>query len=227
MGLHPTPVVIGIRSHNFREEEMLEESDDGEDPQNFRKTLQGLTEAWESALHKRSRTHTLSCPIANKALASMAFRHYAPIESFQLDVVIAEAGLVREVTISPQDPSAPWRKDNAGHLSLQGSDISLLVDSPSWEGDVRERKRQHLELLQRSEKREHGRTLKEAMSIEFFVSLLCRYNIEGTAILSTWDPCGAEQAAACRLDRSSLSFMGLSTTQAVDSLDFDRFPLLR
>ena len=54
----------------------------------------------ESALHKRSRTHTLSCPIANKALASMAFRHYAPIESFQLDVVIAEAGLVREVIVT-------------------------------------------------------------------------------------------------------------------------------
>ena len=53
----------------------------------------------ESALHKRSHTHILRCPIANKALASMAFRHKAPIESFQVDVGIAEAGLVREVIV--------------------------------------------------------------------------------------------------------------------------------
>ena len=63
------------------------------------------------------------------------------------------------------------------------------------------------------------------MSIEFFMSLLRRYNLEGTAIFSTWDLCVAEQAATCRLDRSSLRFMGLSATQTMNSLSFDRVPL--
>ena len=53
----------------------------------------------ESALHKRSHTHTLRCPIANKVLASMGFRHKAPTESFHVDLGIAQAVLVREVIV--------------------------------------------------------------------------------------------------------------------------------
>lgn len=55
---------------------------------------------------------------------------------------------------------------------------------------------------------------------------MCRYHVEGTTILSTWDPCGTEQAAACRLDRDSLCFLGLSANKKLDSVDFDIVPLL-
>lgn len=69
--------------------------------------------------------------------------------------------------------------------------------------------------------------LNTTMSPEVYKSLLRIFHVEGSVVLSTYDPCGVVQAAAVTLGRHCLTFLGRSTKTALQSIDIEDVPLLR
>lgn len=111
--------------------------------------------------------------------------------------------------------------DDSGYsFTLQGKEIASFSAS-----DARTRDLQRTAM--RTQRSRTGTGLLNIMSPEVYKSLLRIFHVEGTAVLSTYDPCGVVQAAAVTLGRHCLTFLGRSTKTSLQTIDIDDVPLLR
>lgn len=64
------------------------------------------------------------------------------------------------------------------------------------------------------------------LSVEVYMSLLCRFHAAETLVLGTWDPCAVVQAAAVQLNLNSIVLFGMKTKTKLEGLGLAQTPLL-
>ncbi|CAM9571457.1 unnamed protein product, partial [Laminaria digitata] len=191
---------------------------------------------------------TMHARVGNSAATKALYRGKSPTDPFMVKAEGLEGGTgppceydIRvlafhrdgnppEMQISSADPTSPWRRDNAGFpCTLQGNEVSNLMSSALWQRQVTEdsAKRQCLHFVAKRTKYDGEGALPEVMlSVEVYMSLLCRFHAAETLVLGTWDPCAVVQAAAVQLSVNSIVFLGMKTKTTLQGLGLAQTPLL-
>ncbi|CAM9583703.1 unnamed protein product, partial [Laminaria digitata] len=236
--LHATPVVIAVPCAEAyvgaggRTACPLD-SEDEEAETDFKFRMASLQNRMEEWLGKECQSLTILAHVSDSAPASMLNRGKATNSVSGVDsavngswkqpiMVFAFRDAPIQKLISPGDAAGPWSKDDSGYaFTLQGKEITSFSAS-----DARARDLQRMAMRT---KRRGGRSYDtglNTMSPEVYKSLLRIFHVEGSAVLSTYDPCGVVQAAAVTLGRHCLTYLGRSTKTALSSIDIDDVPLL-